>query len=184
MCDRYNTKNVPIIFEEGLDWTPREKVEKLLLVDYLPYDQRHVHGICTGGERQGGRNWCCDFYIEGRKTIQRHFADYTEIAKVDAYLVNFSMYGNVALNMTMIAVILGCNPIHVFGVDLDYSTPYIDGSYNYAWKEQGINQLQVESKGILEGFEVINKCAKNIGVNIYNTDENSPLNQIFNTLKI
>jgi len=183
MYDRYNNKKATIIYEEGLDWTPREKVDELLIVDYLPYDQRHIHGKCTGGKRNDGTNWCCDFYIEERKTLQTYFAEITEIAKVDAYLVNFSMYGNVSLNMVMVAVILGCDPIFIFGVDLDYSTPYVDGSYNYAWEREKRNQLQIESKGILKGLEVINKCAENINVDIYNMDEKSPLKQIFKTIK-
>jgi len=172
---RFNQQGIPIIYEEGLDYTPRDKVASLLSVDYLPYDQRHLDGICKDGPRKGGKNWCCDFYRNDRPTIQQYLATITGTTEV------YTKINTVALNMLSLAIIMGCDPIYIFGVNLDYSTPYVDGSFNAAY-EQGQNILKDESAGSLESFGIINEAAKKVGVDVYNTDANSVIGEVFKTI--
>jgi len=91
-------------------------------------------------------------------------------------------HSTVALNMLSIAIIMGCNPIYIFGVDLDYSSPYVDGSYNFAYEKNGENILKDEAEGSLESFGIINEAAKNIGVEVYNTDIGSVIKKVFKTV--
>jgi hypothetical protein len=166
---RFNREpKIPLVYANSVDLTPKNVVEDLLETDYLPYDQRHFGGNhCTWGNGVGGRYYCCDNIEEGGLTIQEQLKKY---CGVDI------MYGSgdtVSLHMLSFNILLGCNPIYIVGVDLDYSRGYADGvSEN---KDSFVPYIE----RILGDFEVIKKSAEKIGVEIYSLCEGSPINNIF-----
>ena len=176
--ERFNNSGATIVYEEGLDYTPREKVKQLLKVNYCPYDQRHYEGQCKTGQRPGGRNWCCDFNIPERLTIMQY------LQKITGYEQFYKKTDSVALNMTTFAILLGFNPISILGVDLDYKIPYAAGSYSACMIKYNDNILLNYRKDIIESFEIINESAKKIDTTIYCGNRDSVLCKVFKYKKL
>jgi hypothetical protein len=157
-----------LIYADSVDLTPKQMVSETLIVDYLPYDQRHFDGKhCTWGRGVGGRSGCCNHIEDGRLTIQEELKKY---CKSDM------MYGagdTVALHMLTLTILIGCNPIYIVGVDLDYSKGYADGV------SQNRDSFAPFIDRILNDFEIIKKSSEKIGVEIYSLCESSPINNIF-----
>ena len=84
----------------------------------------------------------------------------------------------VALHCLALAILLGCSKIYIFGVDLDYSLGYVDK------KTSNHESFSPWLPEILEDFETIKESSRNIGVEIYNTSEISPLINVFETIKL
>lgn len=153
-----------LVYADSVDPTPRENVNKLLEKEFIGYDQRHFQNKkCT--ECPNG----CSNQIDGRKTIQELLMDYTGYDQ---------MYGpgdTVALHVLALSVLLGCKKIYLFGVDLDYSLGYVD---NRTTNSDSFNPYL---NNIIKDFDIINKSAKNIGVEVYNMSKISPLKSIIET---
>ena len=158
--------NGKLLYANSVDLTPNP--DKLLTVDYLPYDQRHFNGMVC----QDTRKPCCAFNKreigEGRQTVQE---------ALQSFLGAPERYGTgstVALHMLAFAIITGCTTINVSGVDLNYSAGYFDGkSYNpdsfTPWMSE-----------VLEDFSIISRSIsdKPIRVVVHNPD--SPIARMFN----
>lgn len=153
-----------LVYADSVDPTPRENVIQILEKDFIGYDQRHFNNQkcneCPNG---------CLNQIDGRRTIQELLMDYTGYEQ---------MYGpgdTVALHVLALSVLLGCKKIYLFGVDLDYSLGYVD--------DRTINHDSFNPylNNIVKDFDIINKSAKKIGVEIYNMSEVSPLKSVLQT---
>jgi len=166
---RFNARpETPLIFANSVDTTPKDEVSSLLTVDYLPYDQRHQNGEhCTWGSGIDGRAPCCNLIEDKRLTIQEELKKY---CKTD---LSYSGGDTVALHMLTMAILLGCNPIFISGVDLDYSKGYVDGT-----NANGAGFIEFLDR-IIDHFDIIKKSADNIGVNIYSLCDGSPINRVF-----
>lgn len=162
-------KHTTVVYADSVDLTPRSAVDKLLTVDYLPYDQRHFEGNRCGGEI------CCKHIVPGRLTIQEELKKFTNYNKYP------TISGTVAVQMLPLAILLGCKNIYITGVDLDYSKGYVGGRNAHRAKSfhEGGDSFTKNMPTILDTMTIINDSAKNIGVNIYCLDDGLPLSSVF-----
>lgn len=165
---RLNSKNSTLIYADSVDLTERSKVEELLSINYVSYDERHHN------DQKCGNGKCCDHMIPGRLTIQEELKKYTNFNE------RYTNIGTIAIHMLSVAILLGCKNIFVTGVDLDYSKGYFGGKKGdqarnfHSCRESFTNNL----KTILDTIALINNSAKNIGTNIYCLDKDLPISTI------
>jgi hypothetical protein len=82
--------------------------------NYITFDQRHFNGNkCNLCDSFG-----CGEYFTGERTIQEMVQDLT------GYYCHYSTGDTVAVHMIAIAILMKCNPIKIYGVDIDYSKSY------------------------------------------------------------
>lgn len=176
---RYN-RNADTVFyyTDCLDLTPKEMVDQLLIIRWVGYDQRHNNSEeCGWRMPNGNKPSCCSRIIKGRKTIQEEFRDYTG-AK--------GLYGagdTVAVHMIANAVMLGCNPIYVLGVDLDYSQGYVNNSLPETQTRIGMGMSSVNRspkmvERVLDDISYIADCAAMKKVFIYCLDTDLKIHSI------
>jgi hypothetical protein len=166
-----------IIYADTVELTDKKWIDENLKNDYIPYDQRHFNGMtCNelinsplknkGGYTYNGR--CCNHIIKGRLTVQE------ELQKISNYHKFYSTGSTVALHAVAFAVIMGCNPIYITGVDLDYNLGYAKNDSNLQHGPVGeLNNYTVEN---VKDFEIINESAKKLNIKIYNLNPNSSFN--------
>ncbi len=162
-----------LLYSDVIDNTERGWVDANLKCNYLPYDNRHVNnhacsvgGMCCGSTTPG------NFLVPGRLTLQE------ELAKLCNHNQIYGAGDTVALHVVAFAVLFGCNPVYVAGMDLDYNL-------GYAINARGLTPPSADSLNqyrdrILESLDIINNCAKNLGTEIININPKS----IYQTLKI
>ena len=78
--------------------------------------------------------------------------------------------------MLALSILLGCKKIYITGIDLDYNKGY------YNTNVTNHDSFDPYLNNILNDFRIIRDSAKNLGVEIYNTSDTSPLNIIFKTI--
>ena len=158
---RFNSTNNTLIYADSVDTTDRELVKKLLTIDYVGYDQRHYNS-----KHCNVKSKCCKHIVKNRLTIQEELQKYTK---------NVRHYGDgstVALHMLSFALLMGCKEIYLFGVDLNYNLGYANPNF----KNPGSFNPNIND--ILSDFKIIKESADNIGVKVYSTCENSPINDV------
>jgi len=150
---RYNDYGRAVVLYKsmkGREW--ENEVEKVLNVPFLTYSNR---------------------FPDEKKSIQWQFAKYTGNNK------SYSSGATVAIHMLAFAIIMGCNPIYIYGVDLDYIT---NGAYVNKLDHKVVNPdgtpnptsyMEIYLSEILYSFRVIkeavpdiiiiNKSTKNLG---------------------
>lgn len=102
--------------------------------------------------------------------IQTYVQKYTNFHKM------YSGGHTVAVHMVAFAILTGCKKIQICGVDLDYKLGYFD---NYTKNSDSFAHWKDE---ILIDFKILNDSAKNIGVEVINLSENSPLSSALKTV--
>lgn len=167
--NRFNSEpKIPLVYADSVDLTSKDVVNQLLKIDYLPYDQRHFYGKhCTWGHGVDGRHHCCDNMEDGRLTIQEELGKYCGVDFI------YGGGATVSLHMLALNILLGCNPIYIVGVDLDYSKGYVDGV------TKNNDSFGPFIDVIVQDFKIIKESAENIGVEIYSLCEGSPINSVF-----
>ncbi len=150
-----NIKDIPVFYAESVDDTPRDFVDQNIEVDYLAFDERHFNDeayhktLCKIGN-------CCDRIIPGRLTIQE------ELAKLSNYREMNRMVCTIAEHMISFALLFGCNPIHIAGVDLDYSKGYVRGIEKHN-KGGGFKpHLHI----IKDNIRILKKHAERLGIEV------------------
>ena len=108
---------------------------------------------------------CCKDIDKSQLTIQEYLQTLTKNEK------HYSTGDTVALHAIAFAIIMGCNPIYVSGVDLDYSQ-------GYANEIKGIpadhfTMWQDNSKNLLSDLEILLESARKLGTDILNLSHNS-----------
>lgn len=172
-----NCKNTTIVYADSVDLT--EEPEKLLTGNYLPYDQRHFQGkTCLENHGHIGQvhgKSCCDFKSNDRKNGNLTIQEFLQ--KISGHKNHYSPGDTSALHMLSLAVITGCNPIFICGVDLDYSKGYVD--------QKTINNDSFDPymMNILNDFKIINESAEKLGIKIYNLSPQSELHKVIETPK-
>jgi hypothetical protein len=144
-----------------------------LTVDWFAYDQRHFgHQPCKPKAN------CCkliDLYPE-RETVQevvqkRYHVDH-----------HYSSGATVAIQILAFAMLLGCNPIYLQGIEIPtYKHEYIhygDEPNNSAKDEKSVFFKNIPQ--ILEDFRYLVTVACENEIEIYNLSRTSTLNQISN----
>jgi hypothetical protein len=158
----YNISKKTLFYSDTVDCTNRYVADKLLKIPYITFDQRHFKNIKCNPEAN-----CCKNITNERLTIQEELVKYTGSNKP------YSSGSTVSLHMLAFSILLGCKTIYIFGVDLNYNLGYINKNINNP------DSFDPYLSSILEDFKIINLMAENIGVKIFSTCKNSPINDIF-----
>lgn len=123
-------------------------------VDYLPYDERHYYG------KECGSGICCNYRKEGVLTLSQEIQKLTKYKDIYPRGVGTSIVHAVAF-----AILTGCNPIYIVGVNLDYKLGYAKNTGNIlAPPNSDMNDYLSPT---LKAFEVLRNSAKKIGINIF-----------------
>ena len=151
-----------LLYSDSADLTDKYVANKLLKIKYLSWDQRHFNNKeCINKAK------CCKQIETNRLTIQEELMNYT---KSNVYYSNGS---TVSIHMIAFSILLGCKIIYLFGLDLNYKLGYVTSN------QKNNDSFEPHLKNILNDLEIIDNMAKNIGVKIYSTCNNSPINNIF-----
>jgi len=149
---KLNRWNTTVVYADSVDLTPRDWVEGHIICNYLPYDQRHFN------QKKCGTGRCCD-RIQDRLTIQE------EVQKYTGYSDHYSSGDTVALHMIALGVLLGCNPVYVAGLDLDYKKGYAKNKSNF---RNTSSELSSYLDRILDDLRILKESAKKVDTNIVN----------------
>tara|TARA_R100001377_G_C3168191_1_gene102052 strand:- start:96 stop:950 length:855 start_codon:yes stop_codon:yes gene_type:complete len=189
--NHYSEGTIPLLNCDTVDSTPLKFVIDNLKCPYLPYDNRHFDGLsCEENYKKDPEGYlahprniffkfvkdCCDTRrLPNRITMQEELAKYSNHNK------HFGTSGmTVALTMIAFATLMGCNPIYLNGIDLDY------------FGEEGVYAKVKNGSKIMNGFtpgsqtwqgwrrdwtikdmNIINDSAKKIGTKIINLNHNT-----------
>ena len=184
--NKHTQGDIPLLSCDVTDKTTLEDAMKHLTCPYIPFDIRHFNRkTCEENYRADSENFlpryfkffndCCN--RRGRLTLQEQVKKYTKSDKVYSPSTHTS-----SIHMIAFAILMGCNPIYINGMDLDYedaSGRYaeikdggnVDGNSNHHWAGWRQNW-------ITRDFEIINNSANNIGVKIINLHK-APWYKIF-----
>ena len=109
------------------------------------------------------RRLCCNGRID-EKTIQE------TLQEVSGHEQHFGTADSVAFHAIAIAIIMGCNPIYVTGMDLDYNKGYGENNKNLINFINGnaLNHWQFLESNILSDLKIINESAIKRGIQVIN----------------
>ena len=189
--NRHSEGTIPLLSCDTVDSTPLDFAISNLKCPYLPYDNRHFDGLsCEENYQKDTEGYlahpqnkffkfvkdCCETRrLPGRLTVQE------ELAKYANYDEHFGTSGmTVALTMIAFATLMGCNPIYLNGLDLDY---FGDGGV-YAKVKDGSNIMKGFTPGpqtwqgwrrdwTKKDMNVINESAKKVGTKILNLNHDT-----------
>lgn len=198
-----NEKKLTVFYSDDGDFTSKDFLEKNANFDWLVYDQRHwkkkncieilkdFKGHYLKNKnfdyKEYGNNmimWqpprhlsnfglaldgkCCSMNIPARNTIQETLM---QISGIDEH---YSTGDTVAFHAIAFAIIMGCNPIYVSGMDLDYSKGYANTAItDWKEKENGPNSWTPVKENNLNDIRILNKSAKALGISVINLNPNT-----------
>jgi hypothetical protein len=134
-------------------------------IDGFPEWMKRLHGRIGSAWDATGK--CCKYI--GPKTLQEALQEYT------GHTQHMGTGQTVGLFSVAFAVIMGCNPIYITGLDLDCSLGYANGSnpldqYNAGhmghWKT-------IFREVLLNDMRILDESARLVGTKIVNLNENS-----------
>lgn len=189
--------NIPVFFADSVDLTPKYIVETLTCPHY-GYDQRHFQKErcieilqsfreyyeknkdfkfkkygnnetmwqpprCSDGAGFDIYCRCCPVSSAEKKiTIQE------QLQKTSGYRQHYSTGDTVALHMLAFAIIMGCNPIYISGMGLDYQKGYANNQ-----TAPSNNDWQRLSANLINDLRIINESAKKRNIKIINLKRDS-----------
>lgn len=177
---KMNEFNSTIVYADSVDYTSREWIEQNLKNDYIPYDQRHFkRKRCKELINSDMKEWggfdpserCCH-HILPRYTIQEKLQDFT------GYHKHYGTGDTVIVHQIALAILLGCNPIYITGMDLDYNLGFAKNTGNKTKNSVGIGELINYQKTILRDLEILRESAKCVGSKLINTNKKSTFDVI------
>lgn len=199
-----NKHGIFTLFSDDADFTPKKYIEENIETDWVVYDQRHWEGrrcleILNDFRKhyekhkdfnflKYGNNktmWqpprhkgsfghcavntkCCDQNIPPRKTLQESLRDISGCEE------HYSTGDSVTLHAIAFAIIMGCDPIYVSGLDLDYNKGYANKERS-DWKQKANspNAFVPVRENFLNDLNILNKSAVNRGLKVINLNPNS-----------
>tara|TARA_S200002703_G_scaffold159827_2_gene174953 strand:+ start:4587 stop:5417 length:831 start_codon:yes stop_codon:yes gene_type:complete len=182
--NKWTESRIPLLNCDTVDQTSLDTAKQVLTCPYLPFDNRHFNGkTCAENYEEvewyiGSKNFtffkdCCN--RKGRLTIQEEFKKYTKSNELVS-----SNTGTAAVHMIIFAILMGCSPIYINGMDLDYFGKggvygkLKDGiSFDNFTPGSKVWKNGIRRKFIKRDYDVINKSAKGIGVDILNLNHNT-----------
>tara|TARA_R100001086_G_scaffold180230_1_gene100023 strand:+ start:423 stop:1367 length:945 start_codon:yes stop_codon:yes gene_type:complete len=123
-------------------------------------------------------NKCCHKISKDRKTIQETLQDYTGHEKHIGPTVS------VAFPALIFAVLMGCNPIYVAGMDLDYEKGYAktidnDDSKTHVKNLAAIGHWKIVNNEIIkDDLKILRESAELVGTELINLNKNSWFNEL------
>ena len=123
--------------------------------------------------RIGGREGWAGFDLYGRccKHKRCSITIQEKLQEISGCDKHYSTGDTVALHALSFALLMGCNPIYVSGMDLDYSRGYADKTKPVPMGHY--TMWQDNSKNLLNDMEVINISANLLGTKIINLYKDS-----------
>lgn len=140
-----------IVYADTVDNTDKNWIYDNLKADYLPYDQRHKKGKPCNPEDK-----CCFHLNPYRLTIQE------EVQKYTGYHEIFYGGDTVILHCLSLAILLGCNPINIIGIDLDYKKGYANNNCNLISKISYLDTFDDIRDRLILHLQILVNSAKNI----------------------
>jgi hypothetical protein len=177
LSDRVNSfPDTTFLYSDSYELTSEDDMKSLLNVKFYSYDSVHFNSepnffYVKGWKLGCQRGWidCCSNIIKGRLTLQEY------LQEISGYDKHYSTGDTGILHALAFSVILGCENIVIYGVDLDYSIGYVGNirsthgdSFDY-WMDR-----------IRSDFYIINESAKLLGINISYLGYNNSIRDIFN----
>jgi len=109
-----------------------------------------------------GGGICCKWIVDGVPTVQE------KLQEVSGYSEHYSTGDTVAIHMISFAIMMGCNPIFVSGLDLDYKLGFANPNvyvprHNDDWQNLSFN--------LKNDLKVLNESAKMRGIKIINLNQ-------------
>jgi len=197
-----NRTRIPVLFSDDGDFTSKDLIRNSIDSEWMAYDQRHWQGkkcidILKDFKKHHdtnknfnftkfGRNqtmWqpprcfsmsghsldglCCKQNIPVRVPIQEHLQS---LCNTDRH---YSTGDTVAVHAIAFAIIMGCNPIYIAGLDLDYSNGYANKKQkDWAQKAVGPNAWAPVRKNLENDLDILNESAIKRGIKILNLNPN------------
>ena len=214
MMDILNKTNTTVFYSDDGDFTSKKFIEQNLKPDWLVYDQRHWEGkncieilksfkghyeehknfhfnrygnneimwhpprcFTNSGHALDGR--CCEENVPPRKTIQE------ELQELSGFEQHYSTGDTVSFHAISFAILMGCNPIYISGMDLDYNKGYANPDRT-DWKSKaaGPNDWSPVRKNLENDMHVLNESAKRRGIDIISLTPDAWYNSFANSQNI
>lgn len=162
--------NSTLFYSDSIDVLDKSVIEKYVDDDYLPFYQR----------KDNFANAKMEDIDMDRPTIQEELQSFTK------YKDDYGIGSNVSLHMLALAVLLGCNPIYMAGIDLEFKEGYakhkdidtkIDKSlkkFDKGWE----GRFDPFKADYIKSLKIINESAKKMGTNIINLNKDSWFDEI------
>jgi hypothetical protein len=206
--------NVPLYFSDEGDFTDKRIIEKELKSEWLVYDQRHWQGKtclqiltefknyythnknfnfnkfgnnsvmwepprCYSQSGHSLRGRCCEQNVPARTPIQEW------LQNISGHHSHYSTGDTVALHAIAFSILMGCSPIYISGLDLDYNKGYADEKKNdWLEKARSPNAWTPVRKNLENDLNILNASAKKRGIEIFTLNQNSWYNSFKRTSKI
>ena len=186
-----------IFYSDDGDFTSKDSIEREIQSEWLAYDQRHwegktcidilkqfkEHHLSTGdfnfknfgnnpimwqpprcytfsGHSLAGR--CCLQNSPPRTPIQE------ELQALCGHEQHYSTGDTVAMHAIAFAIIMGCNPIYVSGLDLDYNKGYANAKMkDWAMKAAGPNAWAPIRENLENDLRILYESAAKRNITIY-----------------
>ena len=196
-------KHIPIFYSDDGDFTSKDLIRLSLESEWMSYDQRHWEGKdcieilkefkqyhdvnknfnftkfggneimwhpprCFSMSGHSIDGLCCRQNFPARVTIQEHLQAFCGADR------HYSTGDTVAVHTIAFAIIMGCNPIYISGLDLDYSNGYANQQQtDWAQKAQGPNAWASVRKNLENDLNILNESAAKRGIKILNLNPKS-----------
>ena len=123
-----------------------------------------VHGHIAPAWRSHGD--CCNHFIN--KTLQEH------LQEISGHSKHAGPGQTVGMFAIMLAIYMGCNPIYITGMDLDYSVGYANTDVNLPINFPNVGHWKhVFRDFILDDMKIIKESAEKLDIKIINLDRSS-----------
>ena len=195
-------RKMPMFFSDDGDFTSKKLIDDSLDSEWLVYDQRHWQGktcleilkafkqhhtinknfdfkkfgnnsamwkpprcYTMSGHSLEGR--CCDQNVPTRIPIQE------ELQNLSGHDSHYSTGDTVALHAIAFAILMGCNPIYVAVLDLDYNKGYANKDLtDWDWKAKSVNAWTPVRENLENDLNILNASALKRNINILNLNPN------------
>jgi len=179
--NEHTKDGVTLLSCDVVDSSSLESAMENLTCSYLPFDLRHFNRQSCQDNFSKDPKWflpryftffpdCCN--RKGRITLQEELKNYTNYNELYSPSTHTS-----AINMIAFAILMGCNPIYITGMDLDYNIgtnshaelkkgEILPGTPGNSWSDWRRNW-------ILRDFNIVNESAKCINTDIINLTHNT-----------
>jgi len=162
----YYMKNKNLNF---LDYGNNPQMWQKPNVSSQPEWYKNIHGKIAAGWSRNSK--CCSTIVEGEYTLQE------KLQQVSGYQKHMGTGQTVGMVALMLAVLFGCNPIYIAGMDLDYSQGYADRreSRNYYVPNQTLvgHWITTFRDFLLDDMKILKESAALLDTNIVNLNEQS-----------
>ena len=194
-----NDHNISVLYSDDGDFTPKEWIDDVVAGEYLAYDQRHWQGnTClkilnefkSHYEETGNLNFtkfgnnqtmwqlprnkghyghavhndkCCLQNTPNRITIQE------SLMNLSGHDQHYSTGDTVTLHAIAFAIIMGCNPIYIAGLDLDYEKGHAAlKEVEPGARAEGKHSWHDCSANLFNDLQILQDSAVKRGINIVN----------------